>query len=69
MTSASEHDHLLASECEGQMVELEREYLKEAEYLRVHHPIKPGARDDAPDGCSLSLIAAGNTHAGEIIIL
>ncbi len=62
-------DHSLTSEFEGQMIELEREYLKEGEYLSVHHPDKPGARDDAPDGCALSLVAASNAEVGQIIIL
>lgn len=62
-------DHPLASEFEGQLIELEREYLKEGEYLVVHHPDKPGARDDAPDAGALALIAASNEQVGQIIIL
>lgn len=51
------------------MIELEREYLREVEYLSVHHPAKPCAKDDGQDACALALIAASNASVGEIIML
>ncbi len=62
-------DYPLAGEFEEQTIALEREYVKEGEYLSVHHPDKPDARDDAPDGCGLSLVAASNAEVGQIIVL
>jgi len=51
------------------MVALEREYLKDGEYLSVHHPDQAGARDNAPDAAALALMAAGNAEVGQIIVL
>ncbi|MGE0536652.1 MAG: hypothetical protein AB7O68_16900 [Pirellulales bacterium] len=62
-------DHPLAGEFEQQTIDLEREYLREGEYLSVHHPDKPGAKDDAPDAGALALIAASGAGVGEIIVL
>lgn len=42
-------DHPLTAEFEDQMISLVREYKGDGEYLSVHHPDEPGAKDDAPD--------------------
>ena len=42
-------DHELTAEFEKQMVALVRVYTGEGEYLAVHHPDEPNAKDDASD--------------------
>jgi hypothetical protein len=58
-------DHPLAAEFEDQMTQLVREYKGDGEYLSVHHPDEPGAKDDAPDGSALMLKAAKNYTANK----
>ncbi len=62
-------DHALAAEFEDQMTALVREYLREGEYLSVHHPVEPGALDDAPDSTALAVFAASKGFAGEIMFV
>lgn len=60
-------DHRLAAEFEEQMTALVREYKGDGEYLSVHHPDVPGARDDGPDATALMLTAATTGGIGEIL--
>ena len=60
-------DHPLAGEFEDQMIALIREYKGDGEYLSVHHPATPGAKDDAPDATALALLAAAGGGIGEIL--
>jgi len=59
-------DHPLTAEFEEQMVKLVREYKGDGEFLSVHHPDKPNARDDAPDATALALMGAKGDSLGEI---
>jgi hypothetical protein len=43
------------------------EYKGDGEFLSVHHPDTPGARDDAPDATALMLMAASSGSIGEIL--
>ena len=52
---------------ENQMTRLLREYKGDGEYLSVHHPDEPDAKDDAPDATALYGAAAGGT--GDILFL
>jgi hypothetical protein len=61
-------DHPLAAEFEEQMTQLVREYKGDGEYLSVHHPDEPGAKDDAPDATALMLMAAKSGDIGELLI-
>lgn len=49
-------DHPLTAEFEQKMTALLREYKGDGEYLSVHHPNEPDARDDAPDATELALM-------------
>jgi hypothetical protein len=60
-------DHPLAAEFEEQMARLIGEYKGDGEYLSVHHPEEPGARDDAPDSTALALFGAANGGIGDIL--
>jgi hypothetical protein len=60
-------DHPLAAEFEEQMTTLVREYKGDGEFLSVHHPDVPGARDDAPDATALMLMAASSGSIGSIL--
>lgn len=60
-------DHPLAPEFEEQMTGLLREHKGDGEYLSVHHPEEPSARDDAPDATALALMAAAGGGIGEIL--
>lgn len=60
-------DDPLASEFEEQTVRLVREYKGDGEYLSVHHPDEPDARDDAPDSTALALFGASGCGIGEIL--
>lgn len=61
-------NHPLASEFEEQMTKLVREYKGDGEYLSVHHPDEPGAKDDMPDCVALALLAAKEGDIGELLI-
>lgn len=62
-------NHPLAAEFEEQMVALLREYKVDGEYLSVHHPDEPDARDDAPDATALALFGATGGSIGEIVFV
>lgn len=62
-------DHQLAAEFEEQTVKLLREYKGDGEYLSVHHPNEPDARDDAPDATALALFGAAGGTVGEIVFV
>lgn len=62
-------DHELTPEFEEQMTALVREYTGDGEYLAVHHPDEPNAKDDAPDATALALLAAARGKVGEIVFL
>ncbi len=62
-------DHPLAAEFEEQMTKLIRQYLRDGEYLSVHHPLEPDGLDDAPDATAVALLAVKNGYIGEIVIL
>jgi hypothetical protein len=62
-------DHYLAAEFEEQMTALVREYKGDGEYLSVHHPDTPGARDDAPDATALYLMGAARGAVGDILFV
>ena len=51
------------------MTVLLREYTGDGEYLAVHHPDEPGAKDDAPDATALALIAAKDGFSAEIVVI
>lgn len=61
-------DLALTAEFEDQMVKLVREYVREGEYLSVHHPDEPGAGDNAPDCTALALFASKTGKIGEILL-
>src|SRR5206468_5597049 len=61
-------DDPLTAEFEDQMVRLVREYKGDGEYLCVHHPDEPDARDDAPDSTALCLLAGAGGSLGEILV-
>jgi len=61
-------DHPLAAEFEEQMVALLREYKRDGEYLSVHHPDEPNAKDQAPDVTALALIGAAGSGIGQILL-
>lgn len=60
-------DHPLAAEFEEQATKLIREYKGDGEYLSVHHPDEPGARDDYPDSVALMVLGAAGGQIGEIL--
>jgi hypothetical protein len=60
-------DHELTAEFEEQMVALTRTYKGDGEYLSVHHPDEPNAKDDAPDCTCLMLTAAAGGGMGDIL--
>lgn len=60
--------HPLTAEFEDQMTRLIREYKGDGQYLSVHHPDEPDARDDAPDSTALSLMAGAGGSLGEILV-
>lgn len=60
-------DHPLTPEFEDQMISLVREYKGDGEYLSVHHPDEPGAKDDAPDCTVPMLDAAAGGGMGDIL--
>lgn len=60
-------DHPLTAEFEEQMAKLLREYKGDGEYLSVHHPDEPDAKDDAPDATALALFAASGGGMGDIL--
>jgi hypothetical protein len=60
-------DHPLAGEFEKQMVALIRDYKGDGEYMSVHHPDEPDAKDDAPDATGVALLAAADGGIGEIL--
>lgn len=60
-------DHLLAPEFEDQMTRLLREYKGDGEYLSVHHPDEPDAKDDAPDATALALMGVAGGGIGDIL--
>lgn len=62
-------DHPLAAEFEEQTTKLIREYKGDGEYLSVHHPDEPDAKDDAPDGTALTLFAVSNGGIGNILFV
>ena len=62
-------DHELAAEFEEQMTALTREYKGDGEFLSVHHPDTPGARDDAPDATALCLLGASRSAVGDILFV
>jgi hypothetical protein len=59
-------DHPLTAEFEEQTTRLVREYNGDGEYLSVHHPEEPDAKDDAPDSTALALFGATGGGIGEI---
>lgn len=60
-------DHPLTSEFEEQTTRLLREYKGDGEYLSVHHPDEPDAKDDAPDSTALASYAAVQGFVGELL--
>jgi hypothetical protein len=60
-------DRPLASTFEDQTIKLVREYKDDGEYLSVHHPDEPGARDDYPDSTALMAMGTGSGSLGEIL--
>ncbi len=62
-------DQPLAAEFEEQFCGLVKEYKGDGEYLSVHHPNEPGAKDDAPDATALMCLAASEGEFGELFIL
>lgn len=62
-------DHEIAAEFGEQMTTLTREYKGDGEYLSVHHPDTPGARDDAPDATALMLMGAARGFCDEILFV
>lgn len=62
-------DHKLTHKFEEQMLNLVREYKGDGEYLSVHHPDEPGAKDDTCDAVALALLAAKEGGIGDIRIL
>jgi hypothetical protein len=62
-------NHPLTAEFEDQMTRLLREYKGDGEYLSVHHPDEPEAKDDAPDATALALFAASGGGMGDILFL
>lgn len=49
------------------MVKLVREYVREGEYLSVHHPDEPGAVVDTPDCTALAFFASKTGKIVEIL--
>lgn len=62
-------EHPLTVEFEDQMGRLIREYKGDGEYLSVHHPEEPDARDDSCDSTALALMAASGGGLGEILVM
>jgi hypothetical protein len=62
-------DHPLTAEFDEQRVRLVREYKGDGEYLSVHHPDEPDARDDGPDATALALFGAAAGGIGEILFV
>lgn len=62
-------DHPHAAEFEEQMTRLLREYKGDGEYLSVHHPDEPDAKDDAPDATALALFGAAAGGIGDILFI
>ena len=60
-------DHPLAGMFEEQTQRLVREYKGDGEYLSVHHPDEPDARDDFPDSTALMVMKAATGKIGEIL--
>lgn len=60
-------DHPLTATFEEQTTRLLREYKGDGEYLSVHHPDKPDARDDFPDSTALMVTKAATGKIGEIL--
>lgn len=60
-------DHPLAAAFEEQATRLVREYKGDGEYLSVHHPDEPDARDDFPDSTALMVMKAATGKIGEIL--
>lgn len=60
-------DHPLTAEFEEQMIRVLREYKGDGEYLSVHHPDEPDAKDDAPDATALMLFGAAGGGIGDIL--
>lgn len=52
---------------EEQTTRLVREYKGDSEYLSVHHPDEPDARDDYPDSTALTVMKAATGKIGEIL--
>lgn len=62
-------DHPLAAEFAEQTARLLREYKGDGEYLSVHHPAEPDARDDSPDATALALFGAAGGVIGEVVFV
>lgn len=60
-------DHALTAEFDDQTTRLLREYKGDGEYLSVHHPDEPDAKDDAPDSTALALFGAAGGGIGDIL--
>jgi len=57
----------MAAAFEEHTIKLEREYKGDGEYLSVHHPDEPGARDDYPDATAVMVMGASSGSIGEIL--
>lgn len=62
-------DHELVGQFEEQVSKLVREYKGEGEYLSVHHPDEPGARDDYPDSTALMVMGSAGGAVGDILFV
>lgn len=60
--------YALKPEFEGQITQLVREFMGGREFLSVHHPDEPDARDDRRDAATLSLLAGAGNTSGDVFV-